>query len=74
MESNYHDYFRKIEASVDTSLGAIVTELDRCEIHPDEDIQNILKATQELQQKVGYNGNYKQWVDKWRPVRLEDTL
>ena len=74
MESNYSDYFRKIEASVDSSLGAIVSELDRCEIHPDEEIQKILRTTQELQQKVGYNGNYQQWADSNRPVRLEDTI
>jgi len=74
MESNYLNYFRKIEASVDSSLGAIVSELDRCEIHPDEDIKKIVKNIQELQQKVGFNGNYQQWADKWRPIRLEDTL
>lgn len=74
MESNYYDYFRKIESSVDISLGAIVNVLNSCEIHPDEDIQRILKATSELQQKVGYNGNYQQWVDRWRPERLENSI
>jgi NADPH-dependent glutamate synthase beta subunit-like oxidoreductase len=72
MESNYYDYFRKIEAGVDTSMAEIVTELNSCEIHPDEDIQRIIKRTQALQEKVGYNGNYKEWVDSWRPERLED--
>lgn len=72
MEENYHNYFRKIEAGVDASLGGIVKELDRCEIHPEEDIQKILRLTQELQEKVGFNGDYQQWVDKWRPKRLEN--
>ncbi len=74
MEENYHNYFRKIEDSVDASLGSIVTELHQCEIHPDEDIQKILKITKELQEKVGFDGNYQTWVDKWRPERLEEII
>ncbi len=72
MEENYHNYFRKIEDGVETSLGSIVTELESCAIHPDEEIQKLLNLTQELQLKVGFNGNYQQWVDSWRPKRLEE--
>ncbi len=74
MEENYHNYFRKIEAGVETSLGAVVTELDQCKIHPDEDIQRILTITKELQEKVGFDGDYQKWVNSWRPERLERML
>lgn len=73
MEENYSNYFRKIEEGVDTSLGGIIKELNRSEIHPDEDIQKILKLTQELQEKIGFNGDYQQWVNKHRPLRLENA-
>lgn len=69
---NYSSYFRKIEMGVEASLGAIITQLDNEEIHADEEILHILKSTQRLQLKVGFNGNYKTWADKWRPDRLED--
>lgn len=73
MESNYHDYFRQIESNVDISLGKIVEELDQSTIQSENNIQYIIKTTQELQEKVGFDGNYQQWVDKWRPVRLEEV-
>ncbi len=74
MEENYSNYFRKIEDGVVASLGSIVNDLDKCEIHPDEEIQKLLNRTKKLQEKVGFDGNYQKWVDSWRPERLEKSI
>jgi NADPH-dependent glutamate synthase beta subunit-like oxidoreductase len=34
-------------------------------------IQSVLDQVKKLQKRVGYNGNYYQWVDSHRPVRYE---
>ncbi len=72
MEARYEAYFENIEASVDVSSGKIVGDLEQSEVQPDEKIQRLLKITKGLQEKVGFNGNYQKWVDRWRPERLED--
>jgi hypothetical protein len=38
----------------------------------EEQIRNIIKRVKDRQQKVDYNGNYLEWVEKHRPVRLEN--
>lgn len=72
MEEKYKDYFRTIESGVQAGIGEIVTDLNKAQLHPDEEINFILDKTKALQQKAGYNGNYMAWVKKWRPVRLEE--
>ncbi|RMI19507.1 MAG: hypothetical protein D6681_02940 [Calditrichaeota bacterium] len=39
-----------------------------------EQIQAILKRVQEYQQRVGYHGDYRRWVEAHRPVRLEEMV
>lgn len=73
MEEKYHDYFRKIEGEVGDQLGGIISDLEGSETHTDEEILFILKITQQLQEKVGYDGDYPKWVDTHRPLRLEEA-
>lgn len=40
---------------------------------PDE-IRRILERARELQRRVGYDGNYDQWIARHRPTRLEELL
>ena len=73
MEKKYEDYFRKVESGVNQSLGTVVEELVNTEAHSDSDIERILSITKKLQEKVDYDGgNYQQWADKHRPIRLEN--
>ena len=44
------------------------------ELPQDARIQSIINRISELQRKAGYRGNYRQWVDQHRPVRLEHLL
>lgn len=73
LEEKYHNYFRKVEGEVGERLEDIITELEKTETHTDTEIQHILRLTQKLQEKVGYNGDYQKWVDSHRPVRLEEV-
>lgn len=37
-------------------------------------VEAIINRITELQQKAGYNGDYKKWVDRHRPPRLEELV
>ena len=41
---------------------------------PDEVIRSILDRTKALQEKVGYDGHFPDWVRKNLPPRLEDMI
>ena len=74
MADKYEELFRTIESDVDTKLGSIEETLVQSPVHSDEEINFILEKTKKLQERVGYNGNYQQWVKQHRPVRLEEML
>lgn len=40
----------------------------------EEDCRNIQARVKELHDKVGYNGNYEEWIAEHLPVRLEELL
>ena len=73
MEEKYFNYFRKVESETGDRLDDLISELESSEAHSDEEILFILKITQRLQEKVGYDGDYQKWVDDHRPVRLEEA-
>lgn len=41
---------------------------------PQEVIQGIQRKCEELQNKAGFDGDYRAWVQKKLPKRLEDML
>ena len=74
MEENYEDLFRDIEEDVIKKIGNIGETLSESEVHSNEEINFIVSRTKELQERVGYNGDYMVWAKKNRPIRLEDML
>ena len=70
----YEDLFKDIEGEVKQKINNISATLAEAELHSEEEIDFIVNKTKELQERVGYNGEYMAWVDKNRPVRLENML
>lgn len=52
-----------------SSLFNFIEGGERCTLN---EIEAINVKIEELQQKVGFDGDYKKWVDEHRPIRLED--
>jgi NADPH-dependent glutamate synthase beta subunit-like oxidoreductase len=73
MGQKYEDLFRNIESDVERKISNIETTLSEEKVHTDEEINFILAKTKELQERVGYDGNFDAWVKKNLPVRLEDS-
>ena len=71
-EEQFQQFLRNLESDVDQQVGTITQHLKNLDTMPDEVIKNILDKTKELQQKVGYNGDYPEWKKEKLPLRLED--
>jgi NADPH-dependent glutamate synthase beta subunit-like oxidoreductase len=72
MTKQYEDIFRKVENDVAREIGNIETSLSKEKVRTDEEINFILAKTKELQDRVGYDGNFDAWVKKNLPIRLEE--
>ena len=74
LTEKYEDLFRDIEGEVKQKINNISATIAETEIHSNEEISFIVNKTKELQQRVGYDGDYMAWADKNKPPRLEDLL
>jgi ferredoxin--NADP+ reductase len=74
MSEKFEDLFRDIEGEVKQKINNISATIAETELHSEEEINFIVDKTRELQQRVGYDGNYATWVEKNRPPRLENML
>ena len=58
MSEKYEDLFRRIQGDVDDKIDSIRESLTRAKLPSDKKVDFILEKTEELQRRVGYNGNY----------------
>ena len=72
MGEKYEDLFRKIQGDVDDKIENIKKSLTKAELPSDDKVDFILKTTEDLQRRIGYDGNYPEWVKANKPVRLEN--
>ena len=73
-EEEYENWLRGTEDNISEQVDHITEHIQRQKFMPDDTIQSILHKTKELQKKVYYNGDYRKWVEKNLPKRLEDLL
>lgn len=74
LTEKYEGLFKAIEGDVKQKINNISATLAKAEPQSDEKINFIINKTKELQERVGYDGDYMKWVDINRPIRLEDML
>ena len=49
-------------------------EVEKKALLEKNEVEAIINRITELQKKAGYDGNYKKWIDRHRPPRLEDLV
>ncbi len=70
----YQNWHRQTATKVEHDIDQIIGKIEN---QPDlqEDVFNkILQNVSKMQKKAGYDGNYRAWINKHLPVRLENVL
>ena len=73
-EQDYEDWLRGTEGGISDQVDSIAAHIERQKFMPDEVIQSILDKTEALQKKADYDGDYRKWIERKLPKRLEDLL
>lgn len=71
-QEDYEKWHRQTAVTVKGDIHKIIETIEKQKFLSDEVIQSILDKTTALQHKVGYDGNYENWVKQNTPTRLED--
>jgi hypothetical protein len=74
LSEKYEELFRDIEGEVKQKINSIDTTIAEAELHSNEEINFIVDKTKELQERVGFDGDYMTWAEKNKPIRLEEML
>ena len=73
-QEDYENWHRQTAVKVHSDIAKIIEVIEKRKFMPDEQIQEILDKTEALQLKVGFDGNYENWVKQNTPPRLENML
>lgn len=71
-ETKYVQSFRDTESNTGAGISRIAQQLDLFAAPTSRQIKEIRCRIRQLHEKSGYNDDYKAWVEKHRPVRLEE--
>lgn len=71
------DYEKVVEA-IQEKTGEVVeniaSQLNGRALKNRDEIDRIHERARVYQEKVGYSGNYEEWLEEYRPVRLEEII
>lgn len=73
-QEDYENWHRQTAVKASSDIHKIIETIEKQQFLSDEVIHSVLEKTKALQQKVGYDGNYENWVAQNTPTRLEDML
>jgi ferredoxin--NADP+ reductase len=73
-EDDYREIFEKAETNTRAKIDSIQQKLGGIRLLTREQIKRIYQRIKDLQQKVGYSGDYETWIKKHLPPRIEDLL
>jgi len=73
-EEDYREIFNRAEKNAHARIDQIHTYLKKRDFLDPEQIEDIKHRIKILQEKVGYHGNYRAWIKKHLPPRLEDIM
>jgi hypothetical protein len=71
-QGEYENWHRQTVTKVDRDIDQIIGRIENQHGLPDKVYNEILEKVSRMQKKVGYNGNYPQWIEEHLPVRLEN--
>ena len=61
--SGYEEVFQKVENETRGKIEAVATRLSGQSPLPPERVSEIMSKIESLQRRVGYSGNYSQWIE-----------
>lgn len=73
-EQDYQELIRRGALDAELKIETIADLLRHKKLLGVEQIRSLVDRVQEMQRRVGYDGDYHKWVAKHRPVRLEELL
>ncbi len=73
-EEDYQSWLRGTESGIKKQVDAISSHIERQKFMSDDVIKEILRKSEALQKKSGFDGDYTAWVATHLPKRLEDML
>ncbi len=73
-EQDYQEIFERAERNSQAKIDQIQRKLARKSLLTTEQIQAIHNRIKNLQQKVGYDGDYESWIKKYLPPRVENMI
>jgi len=73
-EQDYEDWLRASENHVERQVNSIANQIERTQFLEPEVVKKIQSKIQELQQAVGYQDNFRDWISQHLPERYEEQL
>ncbi|MCH8329958.1 MAG: FAD-dependent oxidoreductase [Bacteroidetes bacterium] len=73
-EDKFQEYLRVSESNIDNQLETIMDQFKGDNLLSPEKIAELDEKIKVFQDKAGYEGNFRDWVEKNLPKRLEDIL
>ena len=71
-QGEYENWHRRTVSKVDRDIDQIIGRIENQQGLEEKVYNEILEKVRKLQKQAGYYGNYRQWIDKHLPVRLEN--
>ncbi len=73
-DEDYKEIFDKAEERVDKRIDSIIDVIAAQEKLTGTEIDKIEDKLKPLEEKSGYDGNYREWIEKHLPQRLENMI
>jgi hypothetical protein len=73
-QEDYESWHRQTAVKVYRDIAKIIEVIEKRKFMPDEVIQDIMDKTLALQEKAGFDGDYKNWAEQNTPPRLENMI
>ena len=73
-EDEYKDWIRNDELTTGERVDHLIERLQEIPPASEKKVSRLKQKIQELQNKVGYDGRYRNWISEHLPVRLEDLM
>ena len=70
--SKLNNVLRKVEDGVDRQINSIVDEIECHEPQSEDVVEFINSKVKQLQNKVGFDGDYYAWKEKFKKIRLAE--
>jgi ferredoxin/flavodoxin---NADP+ reductase len=71
---NYQELFDQEVANADEKVDQIIDHLDDEKLLSNNQMMHIFSQVKTQQEKVGYNGDYDNWIKNNLPLRLENLI